>query len=69
MEAAKSQTTHMSAIHQLNLLITAPSPPAGHILPLHPWWRRLRERGGPSLQAQNQAQALERGFPGERQRL
>lgn len=38
---------------QLNLFFTCPSPPAGYILPLHPWWRRLRERGGLARQAQN----------------
>lgn len=54
---------------KLNPFFTCLPPPAGHILPLHTWWRRLWEGGRLKWQAQKQAQARERVFPGKGQRL
>lgn len=45
------------------------SPPAGHVLPLHPRRRGIRKRGGSQGATPGQVQALQWDFPRERQRL
>lgn len=54
-------------ICQLNPLCV--SPPTGHVLPLHPWRRGLRRRGGHNQPTPDQAKASEWVFPWERQCL